>query len=243
LFDKNGKQIMDRSLDIDSCWFSDEEYTVGGVMYYRVATDEFAKASDVYVYIEPEPILVRVYNNLYGNLVDYQGTKISRELSPSSEWKADRIALINGQQYYRVATNEFVPVGEVYKYSNVKTEVTTKSETSVYNERGEKLNIALPANGTYKADKVVLMNGVKFYRVATNQFVPAALVRDYAEVNLTVTTSANTPMYDQQGNLLRAYLPTNASYKVDRISFINGAQYYRVATNMYIKVRNSNVGL
>jgi len=87
------------------------------------------------------------------------------------------------------------------------------------------------------------MNGVKFYRVATNQFVPAALVRDYAEVNLTVTTSANTPMYDQQGNLLRAYLPTNASYKVDRISFINGAQYYRVATNMYIKVRNSNVGL
>ena len=243
LFDKNGKQIMDRNLDIDSCWFSDEEYTVGGTMYYRVATDEFAKASDVYVYIEPEPVLVRVYNNLFGNLVDYQGTKISRELSPSSEWKADRIALINGQQYYRVATNEFVPVGEVYKYSNVNTEVTTKSETSVYNERGEKLNIALPANGTYKADKVVLMNGVKFYRVATNQFVPAALVRDYAEVDLTVTTNANTPMYDQQGNLLRAYLPNNASYKVDRISFINGAQYYRVATNMYIKVRNANFGL
>ncbi|WP_157049135.1 MBG domain-containing protein, partial [Companilactobacillus nantensis] len=237
LYNNEGKLLDSRALGVDSCWFSDEEYTIGGIMYYRVATDEFAKASDVYVYIDPEPALVRVYNNIRGKLVDYQGTKVNRELSPSSEWRTDRIAIINGQQFYRVATNEFVSVDEVYPYTNVNAEVTTNSELPIYNERDEKLDIVLPANGTYKADKIVVMNGVKFYRVATNQFIPVAGVRNYANVDFNVTTDAVTATYNEQGVLLNSKLPANATYKVDREIFVNGSHYYRVATNMFIKVK------
>lgn len=237
LYNKEGKQINDRLLGIDSCWFSDEEYTIGGVMYYRVATDEFAKASDVYVYVDPEPRFVRVYNDIHGDLVDYQGNELNRELSPSSQWRTDRIAIINGQQYYRVATNEFIPVEQVYPYVNVDAEVTTNFETPIYNERDEKLDIALPANGTYKADKVVTMNGVNYYRVATNQFIPIAAVRNYASVSLNVTTNINTPIYNEQGQFMNVELPAKATYKVDRIVYINGVHYYRVATNMFIRVK------
>ncbi|AYE38350.1 hypothetical protein D1B17_06760 [Companilactobacillus zhachilii] len=237
LYNKEGKQINDRVLGIDSCWFSDEEYTIGGVMYYRVATDEFAKASDVYVYVDPEPRFVRVYNDIHGDLVDYQGNELNRELSPSSQWRTDRIAIINGQQYYRVATNEFIPVEQVYPYVNVDAEVTTNFETPIYNERDEKLDIALPANGTYKADKVVTMNGVNYYRVATNQFIPIAAVRNYASVSLNVTTNINTPIYNEQGQFMNVELPAKATYKVDRIVYINGVHYYRVATNMFIRVK------
>ncbi|MGQ2375866.1 MBG domain-containing protein [Companilactobacillus zhachilii] len=237
LYNKEGKQINDRVLGIDSCWFSDEEYTIGGVIYYRVATDEFAKASDVYVYVDPEPRFVRVYNDIHGDLVDYQGNELNRELSPSSQWRTDRIAIINGQQYYRVATNEFIPIEQVYPYVNVDAEVTTNFETPIYNERDEKLDVALPANGTYKADKVVTMNGVNYYRVATNQFIPIAAVRNYASVSLNVTTNINTPIYNEQGQFMNVELPAKATYKVDRIVYINGVHYYRVATNMFIRVK------
>ena len=159
---------------------------------------------------------------------------MSRELSPSSHWHADRIAVINGQHYYRVATNEFVPVEQAYPYSIVDAEVTTNFETPIYNERDEKLDIALLANGTYKADKVVTMNGVNYYRVATNQFIPVAAVRDYANVNFNITTNAITPVYNEHGQLLNIELPAKAAYKVDRVIYINGVHYYRVATNMFV---------
>jgi len=179
-------------------------------------------------------MLIRVYNNVRGELVDYQGTKLSRELSPSSQWHADRIAVINGQHYYRVATNEFVPVEQAYPYSVVDAEVTTNFETPIYNERGEKLDIALLANGTYKADKVVTMNGVNYYRVATNQFIPVAAVRDYANVNFNMTTNVITPIYNEHGQSLNIELPAKESYKVDRVIYVNGVHYHRIATNMFV---------
>jgi len=235
LYNNEGNLLESRVLGIDTAWYSDEEYTISGVMYYRVATDEFAKASDVYVYIDAQPMLIRVYNNVRGELVDYQGTKLSRELSSSSQWHADRIAVINGQHYYRVATNEFVPVEQAYPYSVVDAEVTTNFETPIYNERGEKLEIALLANGTYKVDKVVTMNGVNYYRVATNQFIPVAAVRDYANVNFNMTTNVITPIYNEHGQFLNIELPAKAIYKVDRVIYVNGVHYYRVATNMFVK--------
>jgi len=204
-------------------------------MYYRVATNEFAKSSDVYVYIAKEPTFVRVYNNNQGNLVDYTGSAIDRVLEPSSEWKTDRIAIINGQHYYRVATNEFVPVGEVYEYSYAKTNVSTDSVTSLYNERGEQLSISLPANMSYKADRIVSINGIQYYRVATNQFVPFTAVREYSNIDIQITTNSVTPVYDKFGRVLNIALPANAIYKVDRVVYINGIRYYRVAINMFIK--------
>ncbi|WP_125591250.1 SLAP domain-containing protein [Companilactobacillus jidongensis] len=173
LFDKNGELVTNRALGINTGWYSDEEYTLDGVMYYRVSTNEFAKSSDVYVYIAQDPTFVRVYNNENGDLINYADSALNRSLKPSSEWRTDRIAIIDGQDYYRVATNEFVPVGEVYEYSYSDINVTTDSVTPVYDERGVKLNVTLPANATYKVDRVVTINGVKYYRVATNQFIKA----------------------------------------------------------------------
>lgn len=171
LYDKDGNQVTNRALGINTGWYSDEEYTIDGVMYYRVATNEFAKSDDVYVYVAQDPTFVRVYNNENGDLINYKDSTVSRSLKPSSEWKTDRIAIIDGQDYYRVATNEFVPVGEVYEYSYVNTKVTTDAETPVYNERGVELNIPLPANTTYKADRLVTINNEQYYRIATNEFV------------------------------------------------------------------------
>lgn len=113
LYDKNGKLITNRALAENSAWFSDQKYTLDGVLYYRVANDEYVKASDVYVYTAEDHIVDTKGRSIV-YLVDSKGHKVTdRALSPNTEWYTDRYTIINGQKYYRVATNEFVSAADV----------------------------------------------------------------------------------------------------------------------------------
>ncbi|WP_164509458.1 SLAP domain-containing protein [Companilactobacillus jidongensis] len=108
VYDKKGKLITNRALGKNTGWISDQEYTLDGTLYYRVATNEYVKASDVYVYVAQKNV-VRVHDDQIGYLVDAKGNKISnRALKSSTDWVSDRYTMINGEKYYRVATNEFV---------------------------------------------------------------------------------------------------------------------------------------
>ncbi len=108
VYDKKGKLITNRALAKNTGWLSDQEYKLNGTPYYRVATNEYVKASDVYVYVSQKNI-VRVHDDRIGYLVDSKGNKITnRALKESTDWVTDRYTTINGEKYYRVATNEFV---------------------------------------------------------------------------------------------------------------------------------------
>ena len=85
--------------------------TFAGETYYRVATNEWVKASNVYVYQNKNQV-IQTNNNQ--QLVDSKGNTVTnRSLLANTAWYTDRIATINGKSYYRVATNEFVPVDAV----------------------------------------------------------------------------------------------------------------------------------
>ncbi|WP_125565921.1 SLAP domain-containing protein [Companilactobacillus insicii] len=113
LYDKKGKLVTNKALGKNTGWLSDQEYKLNGKLYYRVATDEYVKASDVYVYVADKRV-VRVHNNQLGYLVDYKGDKITnRALKSDTDWITDKYTIINGQKYYRVATDEFVSAADV----------------------------------------------------------------------------------------------------------------------------------
>jgi len=172
LYNKQGDIVRNRALGANTAWYSDEIYTFKGEKYYRVATDEFAKVDAVYAYEPMKKSDIRVYNDQIGNLVDDLGDPIkNRSLASSSEWVTDRYAIIKGEKYYRVATGEFAKLDQVYKYESIKQNVKTNRTVPVYNERGVKLNITLPANISYTADMIVTINGVSYYRIADDEFV------------------------------------------------------------------------
>ncbi|WP_125763312.1 KxYKxGKxW signal peptide domain-containing protein [Companilactobacillus hulinensis] len=173
LYNVKGEIVRNRALAVNSGWYSDEEYTLNGVKYYRVATGEFAKASDVYVYEPMKKSYIKVYDDQIGDLINYLGDSVkNRSLAPSSEWVTDRYALINGNKYYRVATSEFAKLDQVYLYQYTDKVVRTNSNiVPVYDERGNKLNETLPANASYRADRIVTINGQQYYRVAVDKFV------------------------------------------------------------------------
>lgn len=112
LYKLNGDSISNRALAHNSEWFSDQEVTVKGVKYYRVATDEWIKASDAYVYESQDLVITTGPEIQY--LTTSRGKTVSnRALAGDTSWKVDRLIYIDGVEYYRVATNEFVPVNSV----------------------------------------------------------------------------------------------------------------------------------
>lgn len=46
LYNTKGQLIIDRALDVNTPWYTDRSATIRGKKMYRVATDEWIKASD-----------------------------------------------------------------------------------------------------------------------------------------------------------------------------------------------------
>jgi hypothetical protein len=97
-------------------------------------------------------------------------------LAPNTSWFSDRITyVINGEEYYRVATNEFVSAKDAYVYEPTNMVVTTHKDTNataLYSAKGEYIGSrSLAADSSWLVDSITYINGVKYYRVATNEFV------------------------------------------------------------------------
>ncbi len=116
LYDDSGTELTDRKLAPSSDWFTDETRTLNGDKYYRVATNQWAKADDVYIY-HGHAANVLVNSDSIASLVTAGGKPVTdRALQANSGWYTDRYIYINNSKYYRVATNEFVSADKVQEY-------------------------------------------------------------------------------------------------------------------------------
>ncbi|MFD1418277.1 BspA family leucine-rich repeat surface protein [Companilactobacillus keshanensis] len=169
LYDFDGKAIEGRMLGINTDWKNDQKMTLDGQTYYRVSTDEWVKDNDVYIYVG-YLAKVRTYKE---NKVQLKNAHLddARVLDPSTDWKTDRYAILNGQNYYRVSTNEFVPFDKVYEYQDSDKVIHSKRATPIYDERGNDVLNTLIPNSDYKTDKSVNINKETYYRVSTDEFV------------------------------------------------------------------------
>lgn len=116
--------------------------------------------------------------NGYIKIYDKNG-KLNNDvvLSEGSSWIIDQQVSINGSEYYRVATNEYVKASDVYKYTPLQTVATTngKDVTPVYNSRGQVIiDRALDTNTPWYTDRSATIKGQKMYRVATDEWIRAS---------------------------------------------------------------------
>ena len=114
IYDEDGNLSKTVALSPDSNWQTDEYMTIKGEKYYRVATNEFVKASDIYLYKDKDSV-VRTHDGAdYISLDNSHGdTVTNRALAVKTDWKIDKVIKINNEDYYRVATNEFVKADNV----------------------------------------------------------------------------------------------------------------------------------
>lgn len=183
LYDSNGNLVSYRALKSNTDWHADKKMTKDGISYYRVASNEWVKMDDVYVYNSDDGY-IETYNDSNKDLLNAHQIKLDSQLRLSSGWVTDVYTYMNGVKYYRVGRNEFVSSSDVFKYTPIHAVVQTNNyNVTVYNERGNAVtNRQLKANSGWRTDKLAVINGVQMYRVATDEWVKAAdvsVVKDY----------------------------------------------------------------
>jgi len=107
----NLNTVQNRALKAGTDWFSDQFVNIKGLRYYRVATNEWVKAIQVYVYKTYKDTFTT--DNQITYLVNSEDKDVAnRALAPRTSWLVDRIGYLgdytNPIKAYRVATNEFV---------------------------------------------------------------------------------------------------------------------------------------
>lgn len=210
---------------------------VNGKLFY-LSKGEYIAASD-YEAVLPGAGQLKTFNK-ETTLFDSKGQPIKDVLTPNSGWKFDQIVAINGQAFYRVATDEYLSADEsiVFKPVDAKSVVTVPSNTMLYNSQGQLLSQGLKAGSSWNTDGYVLINGVKMYRVATDAYVKADGIVATEPVSTIYQANQEVQLYDSQGTPIKETLPAKSAWKVDQVLYLHGQEYFRVGKDEYIKVQS-----
>ncbi len=186
--------------------------------------------------------VVRTFNS-YTKLTDIEGNALAVELGPNTGWTYDRVVEINGQQYYEVGTNEYLLADSGITYTPIQTRTVLAASSAVplFSSKGVKLSTTLPARSNWLTDSSATINGIKMYRVASDEWVAADAVNVSGSKVVSTTfpkvftAKVKTSVYSATGKLLDYQLATGTSWKVDRKVVINGISYYRIATDEFVR--------
>ena len=146
---------------------------INGQEYYQIG-NKWVRADDFDIVETDELGYVRIYNEV-ANLINSDGQLLTRELGPNTGWKFNRIVSIDDNDFYQVATNEFVSVdsGVPYIPINAKTDVNLTKPAELYDSQGPDLDKSLPTKTSWRTDSYAKIDNVKMYRVATDEWIPA----------------------------------------------------------------------
>ena len=128
----------------------------------------------------------------FTQLYTVKGGKATRALVAGTDWQTNNQMTLDGVKYYQVSTTEWVKADDVAIKSTDndntntdntdvqkadRTKVTTKNIaiTNLYTQDGDVVaSRGLGRNSSWLTDKMVTTNGVKMYRVATNEWIRAS---------------------------------------------------------------------
>lgn len=262
--DSTGKQI-NLFLPGKSSWKLGNRIVIAGQVYYAIGANEYVSLENITITDgapKPAPILIKNLTQT-GTLkyavkvVNQYGSATNNVLPASSSWKISNMYSINGNPYYRVAVNEYVPVAAVNLNQTTNIPSTTKktgtllAAAKVVDANGQATGITLPAGSAWQLGNSVNLGGTYYYAVATNEFIPVSLVHVNGThaadkpstpdtngtanpVNTTVNLYNASQVLDDNGNDTGKTLPANSSWHADQTKTMHNYLYYRVAPNQWV---------
>lgn len=192
-----GNVISGRILKANTAWKSFGSTVIKGETYYKVGSNEWVKASDVTFKANEAtvtPLKGVAKANALVQLVTKDGDTIkTRALTAGTDWKIFNKMVLNGKTYYQVATNEWADASLMTITSTEGTDNNTSSDDAVvtvykstvttldngqnallYTKDGVQIKTrALQPNTAWKTAHKMVLKGVTYYQVATNEWVKA----------------------------------------------------------------------
>lgn len=193
VYDQNGNPTT-KALTQGSKWKVDLQNTLNSGSYYRVATNEFIKASDVSLtlqdYLKDRVPLNGVLDGVVvtstqAPLYDINGKRLSKSLLQGTAWKVEYQNNLPSGTYYSVATNEYVKASDVRGYQNTIVfpskdiiTVISKRPAVIHNHNGQIIAGRALMNGTkWQSDGYYIIGKVGYYHVGNDEFVSVADVQ------------------------------------------------------------------
>lgn len=232
LYNNDGKLISNRALAANTPWVTDQRVDLNSVgSVYRVATNEFVKASDVELqHGQASTGTVKVGSN--GALVyNYDSGKYNaadNKLAKGSMWKYNRVDNINGKTWYQIATDMWINSDDATKYNGIEVENTGTATIAYAPDSGTDLwqgfgndKVATGrklANGTsWKFfDKVVDFNGDAWYEIGSDQWISGA----FTKISNDKFTQSSAQVWD----------PNYAAVKADKKTAVYSDSNFNSAT-------------
>lgn len=204
---------------------------------------------------------------------DANGKATGQTLPSGSSWQLGQQVTINGVAHYQVATNEYIPASVVKNVTGSANSVdssqsqsrwvednpdagkiaTANTTLNVVDAYGNSTGATLPAGSQWKIGNILHANKMIYYQVSTNQYINAQNVT-VAGQTTTTTTTTNNPyittdaqygktvtitntanIVDSNGNSTGMTLPVGSKWRIADMLFVNGKNYYQVATNEWIQ--------
>lgn len=208
---------------------------------------------------------------------DANGKATGQTLPSGSSWQLGQQVTINGVAHYQVATNEYIPASVVKNVTGSANSVdssqsqdrwvednpdagkiaTANTTLNVVDAYGNSTGATLPAGSQWKIGNILHANKMIYYQVSTNQYINA---QNVTVAGQTTTTTTNNPyittdaqygktvtitntanIVDSNGNSTGMTLPVGSKWRIADMPFVNGKNYYQVATNEWIQDTNFTV--
>lgn len=94
---------------------------------------------------------------------------------------------------------------------------------------------ALNGNSSWRADKLMSLDGINYLRVSTNEWAKLADGLEVTPLSQNIYTKNEARLYTGNGNLVAGRaLSKNTSWFTDKSATINGQTMYRVSTNEWV---------
>lgn len=140
------------------------------------------------------------------------------------------------------------PEKVIYKKINSKRQISSEDnllttlpnkKAYLYNDDTEKTVDTLTPQTNWFSDKK-MKDG--YYRVATDKWVRSDAVYVYQPQSLIVSLSNNSKLVNAQDKTIpKKSLLAQTNWQVDRLAYLKGKTYYRVATNKFVPTSNVSV--
>lgn len=116
--------------------------------------------------------------------------------------------------------------------------VTTFSplvDATTYDDNGNATSAVLSKASAWGVDRQMDINGVTYYRVATNEWIKKSDGIEVFPNSTTVNTNKQASLYTSTGKAVtNRALAKNTPWYSDRSAYINGQTMYRVATDEWV---------
>ncbi|MGQ2374640.1 SLAP domain-containing protein [Companilactobacillus zhachilii] len=232
VYDKNGQLLVNKYLHLTNQLITASIHK-NNQTFYKISDNKWILSSDFYAHKLTQKNIRTFSKNTA--LVNTAGKVISTDLAPNSEWRIIKTVTIAGQKYYEVAQNEFLLATNTVEFTLQTTKLHLTTMTPVYNALGQPLTVKLFPNSNWSSDGFAIINNQKMYRIADDEWVPANCLYLYQPVDKVIHITTKTARFNLLGKQLPQVLKINTAWKVDQIVTIDGAKYYRIATDEFIK--------